>query len=454
MYSGFTQTYDDRQGVAKPNSAYLRMEEFWGLIDALRQGTTKIREGQRLYLPLEERESLDAYNRRLNRSIVVPFVQRIERMLSGMLVRKPLKLIDISDTVREQLFDVDLEGNDANVFLYQLCRTAISYGHVGVLVDAPKEGDNPRPYWIQYTPEQIIGWRTKIIDGKRKIIQLRLKETIVEPDGQFGEKIVDQIRVLEIGKYMIYRKDAKNSVYKLHEEGIMSVKDEIPFAVAYSNKVGNLESRSPLYEICELNLKHYQLQSDLDNLLHISSVPMLAFFGFPPNADDVTTGPQEALSLPIDSRAEYISPNPDSYKSQFQRLDEIKEQINTLSLAAVLGAKLVGESAEAKKIDRSQNDATLMVLAQQMQDLIDNCLRFHSSYLGEPNAGSSTVNRDFVSNRLTPQEITSMLGLFTAGTISQETLLEQLAEGEILPDDFDIEEEIERTQSGDLLRDE
>ena len=41
--------------------------------------------------------------------------------------------------------------------------------------------------------------------------------------------------------------------------------------------------------------------------------------------------------------------------------------------------------------------------------------------------------------------------LFTAGTISQETLLNQLSAGEILGDDFDIEEEMESTQSGGLV---
>jgi hypothetical protein len=147
---------------------------------------------------------------------------------------------------------------------------------------------------------------------------------------------------------------------------------------------------------------------------------------------------------------EYISPSGDSYDSQFTRLKDIAEQINTLSLAAVLGQKLVGESAEAKRIDRSQNDSTMMVIAQQMQDLIDNCLKFHSEYLNEPNAGSSFVNRDFVSSRLQPQEITSLLTLFTAGTITQETLLNQLSAGEVLGDDFDVEEEIEGTQQGGL----
>ena len=43
-----------------------------------------------------------------------------------------------------------------------------------------------------------------------------------------------------------------------------------------------------------------------------------------------------------------------------------------------------------------------------------------------------------------------MLQLYTAGTITQETLLTKLHEGEILPDEFDVEEEIEATESGGL----
>ena len=436
--------------VASPNAAYQRMSNFWDLIADLKEGTYKIRSEHRKYLNQEPRETDDSYDTRLARSTVVPYLQRIEKMLSGMLVRKPVRLDDVSDLVREQLFDVDLEGNDLNVWLYNVARQAISFGHVGVLVDAPKEGEKARPYWVTYKPSDILGWRTEIVEGVRKLMQVRLMEQVVETDGQYGEKVVKQIRVLEPGRYEIHRKDEKKGEYKLVEEGEMSLKDKIPFSVAYSNRVGMYESRSPLYDIAELNLKHYQIQSDLDNILHISSVPLLAVFGYP-NADEITTGPNEALSLPPESRMEYVSPSGDSYDSQFTRLKDIAEQINTLSLAAVLGQKLVGETAEAKRIDRSQNDSTMMVVAQQMQDLIDNSLKFHSEYLNEPNAGSSFVNRDFVTARLEPQEIQSLLQLFTAGTISQETLLTQLSSGEILGDDFDVEEEVEATQAGGLV---
>ena len=451
MYSGFSgrQRVGNVTTVESPNTAYVNMEPHWLLIEALLQGTYGIRKGHRKYLPQEPRELDEAYDNRLMRSTLAPYYVRLERMLAGMLTRKPVRLEDVSDVVTEQLFDVDLQGNDLNVWTYETARKCIRYGHVGVLVDAPKAGENGRPYWVAVTPRDILGWRSEIKDGKQQLTQLRLMEEITVPDGLYGEKQVQQVRVLTPGAFEIYQKDKKGD-FVLIDEGTTSL-SEIPFAVAYSNRVGVLESRPPLADIAELNLKAYQVQSDLDNQLHISAVPMLAIYGFPQSAEEISAGPGEALALPETARSEYIEPSGNSYDAQFKRLDQIASQINELGLAAVLGQKLSAETAEAKRIDRSQGDSTMMVIAQQMQDLIDNCLGFHAQYMQQSQAGNSFINRDFLAARLEPQEIQSLLQLYTAGTITQETLLNQLSAGEVLGDEFDVEEEIEATQTGGLI---
>jgi hypothetical protein len=433
VYSGYN-FYDRPQSqravtkVNDPNTAWYAQEPHWVLIEDLVS---------------------DAYDNRLARSVCPPFYQRLERMLAGMLTRKPVRLNDVTDTIREQLFDVDLQGNDLNTWTFETARKMIRYGHIGVLVDAPANGG--RPYWVSYTPRDILGFRTETVDGATKLSQLRLRETIIKPseDSEYGEEQVEQIRLLTPGQYQIHQRDKKGD-FRIVDEGTTSLQ-EIPFAVAYSNRYNTLESRPPLEDIAELNLKAYQVQSDLDNQLHISAVPMLAFYGFPSSAEEVSAGPGEALAFPAEGRAEYIEPDGKSYDAQFKRLDQIASQINELGLSAVLGQKLSAETAEAKRIDRSQGDSTMMVIAQNMQDAIDNCLQFHAQFLGESQAGSSMINRDFLGSRLEPQEIQALLQLYTAGTITQETLLHQLAEGEILGDDFDIEEELEATQNGGLI---
>lgn len=422
------------------------------LIEDLSTGTYGIRKKHRRYLPQEPRELDESYDNRLFRSVCPPYYQRLERMLAGMLTRKPVRLNDVTDTIREQLFDVDMQGNDLNSWTYEAARKMIRYGHIGILVDAPANGG--RPYWNYYTPREILGFRVEAIEGKSTLTQLRLQESIVIPseDSEYGEEQVEQIRVLRPGEYEIHRR-GKDGDFQIVEEGATTIQ-EIPFAVAYSNRYNILESRPPLEDIAELNLKAYQVQSDLDNQLHISAVPMLAFFGFPSSAEEVSAGPGEALAFPAEGRAEYIEPGGSSFDYQFRRLESIASQINELGLSAVLGQKLSAETAESKRIDRSQGDSAMMVIAQNMQDAIDNCLQFHAQFLGESQAGSCLINRDFLGIRLEPQEIQSLLQLYTAGTITQETLLQQLADGEVLGDDFDVEEEIEATQNGGLIEQE
>ena len=435
--------------VGDPNAAWYAQEPHWVLIEDLLGGTYGIRRKHRRYLPQEPRELDESYDNRLARSVVPPYYQRLERMLAGMLTRKPVKLQDVSDAIREQLFDVDMQGNDLNVWTYETARKLVRYGHIGCLVDAPSNGG--RPYWCTYTPRQILGYRTEQQDGAQRLIQLRLQETVLEvdPDSKYGEKQIDQIRVLTPGEYKIHQRQ-DNGEYKVVDEGTTSLA-EIPFSVAYSNRVGFMESRPPLEDIAELNLKSYQVQSDLDNQLHISAVPMLALFGFPSSAEEVSAGPGEALAFPADGRAEYIEPQGRSFDFQFKRLEQIALQINELGLSAVLGQKLSAETAASKMIDRSQGDSTMMVIAQNVQDMIDNCLRFHAEFMGQQEAaGSCTVNRDFIGARLDPTDVNALLQLYTAGTITKETLLQQLADGEVLGDDFDVQEEIDATANGGL----
>ena len=145
MYSGFNHL--NRKKIARvsrvndPNTAWMNQEPHWVLIEDLVGGTYEMRRRHRKYLPQEPRELDESYDNRLARSVCPPYYQRLERMLAGMLIRKPIRLNDVSDIVSEQLFDVDLQGNDMNVWAYEVARKMVRYGHIGVLVDAAADGE-------------------------------------------------------------------------------------------------------------------------------------------------------------------------------------------------------------------------------------------------------------------------------------------------------------------------
>jgi hypothetical protein len=439
--------------VHDPGIAWQRMEPRWRLIEQLSLGTLGMQAAGKRYLPQEPKEDDDSYKARLARSVCPPYFLRLEQMLAGMLTRKPVRLDNVPDVIQEHLYDVDLSGSDLNVYLQDLARKCIRYGHVGVLVDFPRgdEGDDTpvtdfsRPYWVAYTPRDILGWRTDVVGGSQKLTQLRLREQVIVPYGEFGEEQVEQVRVLEPGAFRLYRKQAsRNRDWELISEGTTTL-DEIPFAVAYANRTGILESTPPLEEVAHLNLKAYRCESDQANLLHVAAVPRYNLFGVPAEVDELEAGPASAMAFPVDARAEFSEPTGTSYQARFTELDRIEKQIAELGLAAVLGQNMTNQAAQSKAIDRSQGDAALMAVALGLQNLIDTCLQFHARFLNLPTAGSSMVNNDFVAHTLEPAHVAELVKLRINGDITQETLLIQLADGEWLYDDFDVDAELEAT---------
>jgi hypothetical protein len=446
--------------VHDPGIPWQRMEPRWRLIEQLSLGTLGMQAAGRRYLPQEPKEDDESYQARLARSVCPPYTLRLEQMLAGMLTRKPVRLDNVPDVIQEHLYDVDLSGADLNVYLQDLARKCIRYGHVGVLVDFPRgdEGDDTpvtdfsRPYWVSYTPRDILGWRTDVVNGTQQLTQLRLREQVVVPYGEFGEELVEQIRVLEIGRFRLYRKQAsKNRDWELISEGTTTL-DQIPFAVAYANRTGILESTPPLEEVAWLNLKAFRCESDQANILHVAAVPRYNLFGVPAEVDELEAGPNSAMAFPVDARAEFTEPTGTSYQARFTELDRIEKQIAELGLAAVLGQNMTNQAAESKAIERSQGDAALQAVAIGLQNLIDSCLQFHAAYLNLPTAGSSMVNNDFVARTLEPAHVAELIKLRMNGDITQETLLIQLADGEWLYDDFNVDAEIEATAAQQAQR--
>jgi hypothetical protein len=439
--------------VWQPGQVWERMAPRWELPEALAAGTIYLQQQGVRWLPREPEESEASYAVRLGNSMCPPYMLRLENMLAGLLCRQAIRLEDVPDNVREQLFNVDLQGNDLDAWMYQQAKLMIRYGHIGTLVDVGRgEAEDNRPYWIGYTPRDIIGWRTSVEGGSQRITELRLREEIILPyEGSgtavYGEEAVTQIRVLRPGSFELWRSKGGRTVdFEMVDDGPTTLQ-QIPFAVAYANRVGLLESVPALEEVAWLNLAAYRRTSDLANQLHIAAVPRQFVFGLPGETEHITVGPSYATALPGDARVEFSEPAGTSYAYQLQHLELLEKQIKELGLATVHGEKAVAESGQSKEISRSQGDGTLMSIALQLQDMIDTALRFHGEYLGlAPDAvGRAMVNTEFTEVSLDATVGKFLLDLRASGEITQETLLISLASRKAFFDDFDVDQEIEDT---------
>jgi hypothetical protein len=437
------------------------MEPRWRLIESLAGGTLVMQQQGEVYLPREPGElpfvdtatgiTIDPYQTRLANSMVTPFVYQMESLLAGMITRKPIALEDTSDVIVEHMTDVDQASNDLNVFANQILRTMIRYGHVGVLVDFPRSEDGTpgdRPYWVVYSPRDILDARADVINGSRKMTMVRLYEKVEVAYGEWGYETVEQVRVLEVGKYSLYRKQlSRGSDFTLVEEGPMS-SDEIPFAVAYANRTGWMESQPPMEEIGWLNLKHYRADSDQSNILHISAVPKQFLFGFPTEMDQMIASPHFGIAAPLDARVEFSEPTGNSYQARAAELERIEQAIMKAGVMAIMGQNMSNQSGLAKELERSQGDSALMSIALQLQDLIDTCLLHHGNYLGIPDGAHCVVNRNFLSLKLDPTEVAQVIALYNSPSpmITLETALQMLQAGQWLPEETSVEDEIEAVE--------
>jgi hypothetical protein len=295
----------------------------WEIMKAVSLGTEYLRENSEAFLPLEPREDYSAYLARVNRAVFSPYTQRLIRAAAGLILRKPVSLV--GDPYWTDVFakDVDGCGSDLDEYARRSLICALTYGHCHTLVDFPAPSDarslaeeralNRRPYWMPYwieiDPTNVYGWRLDRESNYGRLIQVRIGEKAVVADGDFGEKVYDQIRVIEPGRYRIYRQnqqkqemqggfpyptafdqtDAKAD-YELIEEGPYSL-DEIP-----------------LVTIAYLNLAHFQRQADLIHSLHIASQPVLVLEGWDDQTKDMAISVNYAMAMQPGNKAYYVEP--------------------------------------------------------------------------------------------------------------------------------------------------
>jgi hypothetical protein len=249
------------------------------------------------------------------------------------------------------------------------------------------------------------------------------------------------MRVIYPGRYDLYTLGRSTETVSLDETGGYSL-DEIPLVPIYSNRRDVLISQPPLLDIANLNITHYQRQADLIHALHIAAMPTLVLEGWDDTTGSATMGVNYAIAMQPGNKAYYVQADATSFDAQMQELQSLEGQMSTLGVTKLFGQKFVAESAEAKRIDQAQSNSVLSIISQELESCLNQAFAFAAQYVGiEP--PEIKIDRDFDYYRLIGQDISVLAQLNQMGKISDEMLLEVLRRGEILPDDTNIEEQVE-----------
>ena len=441
--------------------AVLDMTKAWEIMKAVTNGTEYLRDNSEAFLPLEPREDYDAYLSRVNRSVFSPYTQRLVRAATGLILRKPITVL--GDPYWTDVFvkDVDGCGSDLDEYARRLLICALTYGHSNTLVDFPaptgarslaeERNQNRRPYWIEVDPANIYGWRLDREVNYGKLIQVRIAEQAVVPEGDFGEKVFDQIRVIEPGQYKIFRKKettkdmytqdesfagnfdspANEKDYELVESGEFSL-GEIPLVTVYAGKTDTMTSKPPLLDIAYLNLAHFQRQADLIHSLHVASQPLLVMEGWDDQTKDMAISVNYAMATQPGNKVYYVEPAASAFEAQAAEIQELQLQMATLGISTLSQQKFVAESADARRLDRVDTNSMLSMVSLDLEQKVQKAFNLSADYLGlEP--PEIKISRDFDIERLIGQDITALTSLFDQNIIDREEFRDMLVQGEVLP---------------------
>lgn len=442
--------------------AVLDMMKGWEIMKAVTEGTEYLRENSEAFLPLEPREDYDAYLARVNRAVFSPFTQRLIRAATGLVLRKPITLT--GDPYWTEMFKMDVDGcgSDLDEYARRILMCSLTYGQSHILVDYPapsgalslaeERQQNRRPYWIEVDPNNLYGWRLDRESNYGNLIQARIAEKAVLPDGDFGEKVYDQIRVIEPGRYRVFRKKEQieemydvsdNSVtgnfemgsadkdYQQVESGQFSL-GEIPLVTVYSGKTENLVSKPPLLDIAYLNLAHFQRQADLIHSLHVASQPMLVMEGYDDQTKDLAISVNYAMATQPGNKVYYVEPASSAFDAQSAEIKELQMQMATLGISTLSQQKFVAESADARRLDRVDTNSMLAMVSMELEQKLQKCFNLSAEYVGiEP--PEVKISRDFDIERLIGQDITALTSLFDRQVIDRDEFRDILVQGEVLP---------------------
>jgi hypothetical protein len=327
--------------------------------------------------------------------------------------------------------------------------SSLTYGHSAILVDFPaatgarnlaeERAMGRRPYFVHVDAPQIWGWRK---DDTNRLTQIRIHDYEYRPLNEFGEEQVEVMRVIYPGRYDLYTLGQETVTF---EESNGFSLDTIPVVPIYSNRRGVLISQPGLLDIANLNITHYQRQSDLIHALHIAAMPTLVLEGYSQDSSEATIGVNYAFGMEPGHKAYYVQSDATSFEAQMAELQSLEGQMSTLGITKLFGQKFVAESAEAKRIDQAQSNSVLAIISQELESALNQAFKLAAQYVGmEPPV--ITIDRDFDYYRLIGQDVAVLAQLNESGKISDETLLKILQHGEILPEDVKIADELERIQ--------
>lgn len=446
----------------KPNSVSgfnQLMKTVWHLITSLRNGTDAMRAGTTDFIPKEESETKKKYENRVARSFLF---NAYDETVSSIASKPFSKEITIEGDEADEFValikdDADGEGRNLTQFSHDAYETGIDYGMLSILVDFPNEKDEEgedlslgaeralsiRPKFVLIKRPSILGYREDP-DKAGRLIQIRIYEPKVEPFGDFGECEVEYVRVYQIDRWALFRKNPESGEWDVHDQGVNSL-GEIPIVNIYFNRTGFMTARPCLESLAWLNLQHFQSGSDQNNILRFARTG--TFFGAGFAKDEITT----SLKIGVDNFIKSTNPEAklqvvefkgQAIKAGSDDMKQIEDRMEMLGLQPMV--QQANSTATGATINNNKKETFAQSWVRALNGGLNTAYEIaHKWYKKElPKDFKISIFDDFGATGQTDDSMDKIFVANTAGLLQDKTVLQEMQRRDIINSDIDIDDEL------------
>lgn len=414
------------------------------------------------YLHKEPGEPGPAYRERLHRSTYVPVYRDAIRGYAGLLGR--FELIDVPPTMADSEDNIDLHGSSIQSFLGRCDEKVLRDGGVYIMVDMlPSDGsesfldqqrDGRTPYLLQIDRADVINWQVENIKGRQRVVQATVRQyRPVRIPNSFGSKIEPVYHVLEPGLVTTYSVEKTEKGWRnVQIEQIRTSVPYVPLVWYGANNTNFAVSELPMQGLATLSLQHFQMRSDLIELLHKCAMPVPvrkgAVAGSNGQMPPLVLGPNTAVDLDTEGDFKFAEPTGQSLLQHQAEITHIEALMDRSSLNFLYGSSI--KTATEASLRSSQVAAQVAGMIRTKVSAFSTIMRLWALFAGEqdsitPESGLA-MNDSLINKPIDPSGIAQMVNLYREGLVSKQLVLEELRRGGVFDPDLRIEAELERVQ--------
>ena len=421
-----------------------------------------MRDKGEMYLPKFPQETDDDYDARLASTWLFDGVGKTIEDLSGKVFETPVQLAETNTDLDMWAYNVDLQGRDLAQFARDVFDQAQASGISFIMVDAPARGEltraqaqagNFRPYFVNLSIEEIIGYKTMVIDNVPTLTQIRVMETVTEEsDDEFDPAVIEQVRVLtlpvEDGRIVgtvnvrLYRKDGDEQ-WRIYEEFATGM-PRIYVAACDLGRDGFMKAKPPHARLAEINLAHWRSQSDQANIMHHARAPMKYFHGYSrEDLEAFTEGAGYAFySSNENAKIGVIEHSGAAIDAGRTELKDMEFQMQAMGLQLII-SRTGSSTATGDMIDEQKVNSRLGMWADNLKDTLELAFSWMAEMAGISADIDVIINKDFAANALSHLDMDALNKMYLAEVISKRTYINEAKRRNLLSEEIDPDDESE-----------